>query len=250
MVKADMLYMLDLRLQELKEKVGTPFGGVSVIVFGDLMQLSPCMGRYIFQEPANPEFQITSQLDNRWRMFSSILLEKNHRQGKDKAYADLLNRLRIGEETEDDIEMLESRVRKETDSEVKNTEVYIGCKRKDVAKKNFLYLLRTPGKAVKIKARHHQATQGNFKPRISEKDGAVGTTMMQNELILKIGSKVMIVHNIDTADMICNGQIGELIEVIRTTEEVVDKLVIKLVDGNAGEKNRRKHPKLSQQYPD
>merc|ERR1712102_198515 len=45
MVKADMLYMLDLRLQELKEKVGTPFGGVGIIVLRDLMQLAPCMGR-------------------------------------------------------------------------------------------------------------------------------------------------------------------------------------------------------------
>ena len=95
MVKADMLYMLDLRLQELKEKIGIPFGGVGVIVFGDLMQLAPCMGRYVFQEPANPEFQITHNVANRWEMFSSVLLEINHRQGKDKTYADLLNRIRI-----------------------------------------------------------------------------------------------------------------------------------------------------------
>merc|ERR1711911_452256 len=31
MVSADQLYMLDLRLQELKEKVGTVFGGVGVL---------------------------------------------------------------------------------------------------------------------------------------------------------------------------------------------------------------------------
>ena len=54
MVKADMLYQLDLRLQEVKEKIGTPFGGVSIIAFGDLMQLAPTIGRYVFQEPANP----------------------------------------------------------------------------------------------------------------------------------------------------------------------------------------------------
>ena len=33
MVKADMLYQLDLRLQEITEKVGIPFGGVSIFAF-------------------------------------------------------------------------------------------------------------------------------------------------------------------------------------------------------------------------
>ena len=40
MVKVDMLYQLDLRLQEIKEKIGTPFGGVSILAFGDMMQSS------------------------------------------------------------------------------------------------------------------------------------------------------------------------------------------------------------------
>ena len=119
MVKADMLYQLDLRLQEVKEKVGSPFGGVSMIVFGDLMQLAPTIGRYVFQEPANPEFHITHRLDNRWEMFASVLLEKIHRQGKDKQYADLLNRIRVGVQTEEDLELLSTRVRKEGNKDLK-----------------------------------------------------------------------------------------------------------------------------------
>ena len=51
MVKVDMLYQLDLRLQEITEKVGIPFGGVSIFAFGDMMQLKPCMGRYICDDP-------------------------------------------------------------------------------------------------------------------------------------------------------------------------------------------------------
>ena len=184
MVKADMLYMLDLRLQELKEKIGMPFGGVGVIVFGDLMQLAPCMGRYIFQEPANPEFQVTHALANRWKMFSSVLLEINHRQGRDKIYADLLNRLRIGEETEEDLELLSSRIRKDNEDDVRSADVYIGCKRKDVARKNLMYIVRLKGKAAKIRARHHHPTQANFKPRISQKDGAAFNFVGFNLLIM------------------------------------------------------------------
>ena len=95
MVKVDMLYQLDLRLQELKDKIGTPFGGVGIVVFGDLMQLRPCQARYIFQEPANDDFEVTHMLNPLWKMFHSVLLENNHRQGRDKEYANLLNRIRI-----------------------------------------------------------------------------------------------------------------------------------------------------------
>ena len=176
MVKADLLYQLDLRLQELKEKVGTPFGAVGILAFGDLMQLAPTIGRYVFQEPANPDFQITHQLENRWHQFSSILLEKNHRQGKDKQYADLLNRVRIGEHTEEDLELLRTRIRKANHKDLKKVEVHIGCKRKEVKEINDRYVIKLPGKLTVINAKHHHPTHKKFSLRISKKDGVIGTT--------------------------------------------------------------------------
>ena len=89
MVKADMLYQLDLRLQEITEKPGFPFGRVAIFAFGDMMQLKPCMGRFICDEPINNSFKITHSLDPRWKMFKSLIMEINHRQGNDKPYADL-----------------------------------------------------------------------------------------------------------------------------------------------------------------
>ena len=70
MVKADMLYQLDLRLQEIKEKIGVPFGGVSIFCFGDLMQLQPVCGKFIFDRPSNPSFSLTFELDSLWEKFS------------------------------------------------------------------------------------------------------------------------------------------------------------------------------------
>ena len=91
MVKADMQYQLDLRLQEITEKVGVPFGGLSIFAFGDMMQLKPCMGHFICDEPINNEFKITHAIKPRWAMFKSLILEFNHRQEDDKPYADLLS---------------------------------------------------------------------------------------------------------------------------------------------------------------
>ena len=93
MVKSDMLYQLDLKLQELKERVGVPFGGVAILDFGDMLQLRPVLGAFPFEKPQNPEFHATFQLHNRWEMFRVLNLEVNHRQGEDKLYAEMLNRI-------------------------------------------------------------------------------------------------------------------------------------------------------------
>ena len=78
MVKSDMLYQLDLRLEEIMEKVGVPFGGISIFAFGDMMQLKPCMGRYINDEPINVDFKVTHALNPMWLVFKSLILEINH----------------------------------------------------------------------------------------------------------------------------------------------------------------------------
>ena len=69
MVKSDMLYQIDLKLQELKERVGVPFGGVCILAFGDMLQLKPVMGKFAFQRPSNPEFHATYAAYDRWKMF-------------------------------------------------------------------------------------------------------------------------------------------------------------------------------------
>ena len=48
MLKSDMFYQLDLRLRELKQDTEKPFGGCSIVLLGDILQLKPVMGRYIF----------------------------------------------------------------------------------------------------------------------------------------------------------------------------------------------------------
>ena len=259
MVKSDMLYMLDLRLQEVKEKIGVPFGGVAIFAFGDMMQLKPCMGNYIFDEPKNHEFKTPKipkdknsdhhTVNPKWEMFAAITLENNHRQGRDRTYADTLNRIRISQQTNADIQLLTSRIRPASHEDVVNCSVFIGCKRKDIAERNFKYIKSLPGKVHVIRALHFCDTQANFKPEIEKKDGAVGSTSLQDELLLKVGAKLMIVHNIDTSDLLTNGQMGTLVEIIKTVDGKADKLVVRLNDERVGDQNRRQHPALSAKFP-
>ena len=250
MVKSDMLYQLDLRLQEITEKVGTPFGGVAIFAFGDMVQLKPVMGRYIMDSPMNADFKITHTLNPRWEMFQSITLETNHRQGKDKIYADLLNKIRVGQQTEEDITILQTRVRQADDPELQNIRLYIVGTRTKCQKLNMEYLNSLEGQLFTIRATHHHATQKKYKPFIEPKEGAVASTSFIDELNLKLGANVMLIHNINTVDGLTNGQLGSLEAVIKTSSGQVDKLIIKLVRKSAGVKNRQSHPLLAKKYPD
>ena len=107
------------------------------------------------------------------------------------------------------------------------------CKRKECAKLNLEYLNSIKGELIQIKAKHHHATQKKYKPWIEPKEGAVATTSFLDELKLKLSAKVMIIHNIDTADCLTNGQLGELVDIIKTTNGDVDKLIIKLQNQTA-----------------
>ena len=106
-VKSDQLYQLDMRLREVSQKPNKIFGQVAIFAFGDMLQLRPCQARYIFQEPRCEDYHLSYHSGTHWQAFEAINLEENHRQDSDKHYADILNRIRVGQLTEEDLLYLE-----------------------------------------------------------------------------------------------------------------------------------------------
>ena len=88
MIKSDILFQLKLRLYEVKQTI-SDVGGIHVSLFDDLMQLQPVRSRCVFAEPSSTA---KSLLD----LFHIVELKTNYRQGNNHAYADILNRIRIG----------------------------------------------------------------------------------------------------------------------------------------------------------
>ena len=74
------------------------------------MQIPPVMAKWIFEEPGNPEFQLSHAIEPLWEQFQPIELRHNHRQGNDRIYGDMLNRIRRGKHTAEDIEQLQAKV--------------------------------------------------------------------------------------------------------------------------------------------
>ena len=124
------------------------------------------MGSFPFERPNNPEFRTTFTLQNRWELFRVINLEINHRQGEDREYADTLNRMRVGKMSDEDISLLEKRVRPKNHSDLKEVNLYINPTRNLCAKFNTNYLNSLQGEEIELHARHYHATQNKYKPFI------------------------------------------------------------------------------------
>lgn len=110
MVGKRMFNFINLRLQEIMGST-EPFGGVSVIAFGDLFQLKPVMDSWVFATGYNTGCELEILGPNLWKdLFSFFELTEIMRQKDDLRFAQLLNRLREGNQVLDDIELLKERV--------------------------------------------------------------------------------------------------------------------------------------------
>ena len=128
-------------------------------------------------------------------MFKVLNLEINHRQGKDKAYANMLNRIRVGKITDEDTESLKNRVRSKNHPDFKAASLYIVPTRKACAHYNREYINSLEGEEILLQVRHFNQTQKDFKPFIDKKEGSIGTTAFIDSLQLKIGAKIIMIHN-------------------------------------------------------
>ena len=250
MVGKAMNELLSFRLGEITNKRHLPYGGLAVFFFGDLCQLRPVKSSFIFTEGTSRDDETGArELAPLWDMFSTLTLEINHRQGEDKPYAEMLNRIRRDKQTAEDLLPLMERVREPGHPDLETAGVWIAGKKMPCQRRNTECIERLPGEAIVIPASHANPVQKNYKPPINPKDGTVHETGYPDKLSVKLGAKVMIIDNVNVADGLCNGQLGTLVALVYTRTGRVDKLVIKLQDGKSGEANRSKFRQLAQQYP-
>ena len=247
-IDSDMLYKLDLRLKELKQKQTLDFGGVSVLFFGDILQLRPVRARYICEEPNSESFSISHLIDPLWKKFEVIILNKNHRQGKDMEYANILNRIRQGNIQDDDLKVLNTRVRSVNHPDIPKNALIVTCTNKEVNRINKEVLSTISSKEYIIQAMNRSQTQKITKPLI-DATGAIRNTPLQKEIRLKIGAKVMLTYNIDTCDCLTNGSFGKVMGFKFGKDGTVTRVIVHFYDEECGREKRKNHLQLQNQYP-
>ncbi|KAL9986219.1 hypothetical protein ACROYT_G000329 [Oculina patagonica] len=103
---------INKRLQDI---IGTAndFGGVSIIAIGDLFQLQPVFDGYVFEDLESDYAPLAANL---WQKhFQMFELHEIMRQRESRQFAEILNRLREGIHTENDLNILRARVIEDPD---------------------------------------------------------------------------------------------------------------------------------------
>ena len=122
-----------------------------------------------------------------------INLTFNHRQGSEREFADLLNRIRLGQATDGDIKILNTQVRHKDDPEILSC-IRICAKVSETVEYNQRKMNELQGKLYTMTATNFNANMKYFKPQL-DKAGRIGDTQFLNVLNLKIGARVMLIYN-------------------------------------------------------
>lgn len=107
MMGAKMFHQVNCRLKQIY-KSDADFGGMSVILFGDLRQLAPVGDKWIFAPASNEPYSAICGT-YLWDKFRYFELTEVMRQREDKDFAIALNNMAIGEMTNKDVTLIRSR---------------------------------------------------------------------------------------------------------------------------------------------
>ncbi len=210
MVRPDILDQIDLILRNVKES-GHPFGGVQMLLIGDLSQLSPIirdeewamLGRYY----ASPYFFSAMVLQR--LPYVRIELDHVYRQ-KEQAFVDILNEVRNQTISSQSLAVLNERYRSDYTTDEHDPYITLTTHNNIANKINAEYLGALGGEVFEFKA----TIKGDF-----PKD-AYPTEI---ELKLKTGPQVMFVKNDSSAEKLYyNGKIGTITKIDNNTVYVGD----------------------------
>jgi hypothetical protein len=198
MVRCDVLDMVDLTLQYYKDNK-KPFGGIQVILFGDLFQLPPVVTDedrellYSHYKENNPYFFSADVISK--HPFPVLELEKVYRQ-PDENFVKILNHIRNGEYLESERNEINKRLKVGYEPSGKESGVFLRTKKKDVRKHNNRKLNELPSKEEP--------------PFWAEKDPQFPKHLYptDNPLKLKVGAKVMLLRNDNDGLKFVNGTQG------------------------------------------
>ncbi|MES2809725.1 MAG: DEAD/DEAH box helicase, partial [Bacteroidota bacterium] len=208
MVRPDVLDQIDLILRNIKDN-HHPFGGVQLLLIGDLSQLSPIIREeeWSMLRTYYPTPYFFSSLVLQKAPFVRIELDKVFRQ-KEQAFVDILNEVRNQTISERSLALLNERYVPNFKPTADDPYITLTTHNAITQQINKEFIEALAGEAVEYKA----TIRGEF-----PKDAYPTDT----ELILKIGAQVMFVKNDSSAEKrYYNGKIGTITKLTADTVTV------------------------------
>jgi len=168
------------------------------------------------------------------------------RQQGDTAFADLLSRLRVGRQTNDDLDTLKSRhITTEADDTTYDHHPYIFARNDDVNSYNERRLKSIADPLVTLKARVQ------WPACCKERSAVVGekNTGLSTELTLKVGARVMLVRNVDTDVGLFNGALGVVTRFLPDLSRVPTAVLVLFDNQKLRKVSADRHPPINGSFP-
>jgi len=183
MVRADIMDGIDYALRLNRGRMKIPFGGVQMVFFGDLFQLSPVVeneARQLLEELYSSPYFFSAKVFDECHI-RSIELSTIYRQ-KDSSFMELLNRIRNKEYTENDLDILNERVQKDAEAPKQYSTVVLTTTNSLANAINQDRLSKLPGREIVYEAK----ATGKFEESSYPTD---------TSLRLKKGAQVILIKN-------------------------------------------------------
>ena len=197
MVRSDVMAAIDRALRSARREFGKPFGGLQVVLVGDLAQLPPVAGKeeaaFFGVEYPGPYFFQTGDFPR--DHFSLVELREPFRH-QDDWFREILTAIRNNSVTIEDLAVLNQRVDDRNDIAFRNSTVTLTGKNNAANDINAMMLEQLPGPSFVFQAEVEGTFPESFYP-------------VDDLLLLKPGAKIMMARN-DSAQRWVNGTLGRV----------------------------------------
>nr|XP_034322603.1 ATP-dependent DNA helicase pif1-like [Crassostrea gigas] len=222
MVYKRLLFYIHERLVQIK-KCKKPFGGVSVIAVGDFYQLPPVKQRKderLYKE--NGSYPIDYWLD----FFKIVELDEIMRQREDKAFATVLNSLRIrtSEEliSDDALSTLQECIREGPDDVL-----HVYSTNQEANEYNLKMLHRNCEQLVEVQADDYQKDKTTGKLTLRDKPlTSSRADGLSASLLLAVNARVMLTRNVSVEDGLVNGAMGYISNFVFKSKQPVNAVEV------------------------
>ena len=227
MMSLKLFEILDMIGRRVRKKSEKPFGGIQVVFSGDFYQLPP-----VGNDPSSTAFCFES---TQWdTTFDTTIQLKTIFRQTDKAYTDILNQIRVGKLYKSGLDLLNKHVNKPIPTSLLFKPSILLPKRKDVDLINVTELAKLGAVEqytyVLARVKPTELSPVNVNKTKGEKDwtdisdsqkemeytGLANNIMADAEILLKKGTQVMCIANIDmeSPKPIVNGSQGVVVEFV------------------------------------
>ena len=223
---------LDLVLKAVMQNL-SPFGGLCLLVVGDFLQLPPVNRKGVFMKPSKGSYR--SFIGWLWEKFQLHELVEIVRQSSDPDFAQLLNRFREGQQTDNDVIQIKALANTDTatwpDEFVK---VYLNNYLAVQENEDCIGKLDSEVVVIKAQDGNKEIETNTCSISIPDNISLSQTANVLAKLKLRVGARVILTDNIIVSGRLINGSIGTVKHLDRRSKPLCSLLYVKFDDPKAG----------------